>query len=241
MSMRRFLLHVLFLVVALGCLATYAHFKAAGRSDLSIASLVAAAIIGFAPVRDLLRIAFKVEGAALHVVHAAGGLALVALTLTGVVSGAPLLTHAAMAPFAIMGAAQAVMHQGHPRNAQQAAAMQRFAASLPEVAQFAGGSLASPANAARAVVVLSDILSKAQALGQTELEADPGFQSALRHVSTRFGANLGLDAVDLVLAKLTANPATAGAVPGLRAQLATARRTLSGVAPEHRAAAAAPR
>ena len=235
MSMRRFLLHVLFLVVALGCLATYAHFKAAGRSDLSIASLVAAAIIGFAPVRDLLRIAFKVACTTWS------GLALVALTLTGVVSGAPLLTHAAMAPFAIMGAAQAVMHQGHPRNAQQAAAMQRFAASLPEVAQFAGGSLASPANAARAVVVLSDILSKAQALGQTELEADPGFQSALRHVSTRFGANLGLDAVDLVLAKLTANPATAGAVPGLRAQLATARRTLSGVAPEHRAAAAAPR
>jgi hypothetical protein len=133
-----------------------------------------------------------------------------------------------MAPFAIMGVAQAVMHQDHPRNAAQAAALQRFAASLPEVAQFAGSkNLASPENARRAVSVLSDILAKAQALGETELQSDPGFQSALRQVSTRFGANLGLDAVDLAVAKLAANPATAGAVPELRQQLALARRTIA--------------
>jgi hypothetical protein len=237
----RFLLHVFFLVIAVGCLAAYEHFKVEGRSDLSIASLVSAAIFGFAPVRDLLRVLFKVEGKALHAVHALGALALLALPLAGVVSGTPVLTHAAMAPFAIMGAAQAVMHQNHPRNAKQAAAMQRFAASLPEVAQFAGGSLTSPANARRAVAVLSDILSKAQALGQTELDADPNFQSALSQVSTRFGANLGLDAVDLVLGKLAANPATAGAVPGLRAQLAAARRTISGTPADHRATAAVTR
>jgi hypothetical protein len=115
------------------------------------------------------------------------------------------------------------MHQNHPHNAKQAAAMQSFAASLPEVAQFAGGNLASPANAQRAVVALSEILAKAQALGQTELDADPGFRSALSQVSTRFGANLGLDAVDLALGKLAANPATAGAVPELRKELASAR------------------
>lgn len=225
----RILLHGAFLLIAVACFAAYMHFKVEGRSDAALASLVAAAVFGFAPVRDVVRLVFRIEGKALHLVHGLGGLALLALPLAGVVSGAPVLTHAAMAPFAIMGAAQAVMHQNHPRNAKQAAAMQRFAASLPEVAQFAGGgSLASPENAARAVAVLSDIVAKAQALGETELEADPRFQSALNQVSARFGASLGLDAVDLALARLAANPATAGAVPGLRKQVAAARRTIAG-------------
>ena len=145
----RILLHLGFLVIALGCLAGYEHFKAAGQSTQSIVCLVAAAVFGFAPVRDLIRILFRIEGRALHLVHAVGGLTLLALPLTGVVSGTPVLTHAAMAPFAIMGAAQAVMHQNQPRNAKQAAALQRFAASLPEVAQFASGkNLTSPENAA---------------------------------------------------------------------------------------------
>ncbi|HUJ88124.1 MAG TPA: hypothetical protein VLX30_14845 [Burkholderiales bacterium] len=239
----RLLLHGVSLLVAAGCFAAYAHFKAAGSTDASLASLVAAAGFGFAPLRDVLRIVFAIEGKALHLAHGLGGLALLALPLTGVVSGAPLLTHAAMAPFAIMGAAQAVMHQDHPRNAKQAAALQRFAASLPEVAQFAGSkTLASPGNAQRAVAALSDILSKAQALGETELESDPGFQSALRQVSTRFGANLGLDAVDLALARLAANPATASAVPGLRKRLAQARSALnrSGTTPRKAQRSAAP-
>src|SRR5579864_8088349 len=148
----RILLHGVFLLIAVGCFAAYLHFKVGGRSDAALASLVAAAGFGFAPVRDVVRLVFRVEGKALHLVHGLGG-------------------------------------QNHPRNAKQAAAMQSFAASLPEVAQFAGGNLSSPANAQRAVVALSDILAKAQALGQTELDADPGFQSALNQVSTRFGAN----------------------------------------------------
>jgi len=225
----RILLHGGFLLIAVGCLAAYEHFNVAGRSGAALGSLVAAAGFGFAPVRDLVRVVFGVEHKALHLVHALGGLALVVLPLAGVVSGAPVLTHAAMAPFAIMGAAQAIMHQNQPRNAKQAAALQRFAASLPEVAQFTSSrNLASPANATRAVAVLSDIVAKAQALGETELESDPGFQSALRQVSTRFGANLGLDAVELAVAKLAANPGTAGAVPALRRQLAAARRTIAG-------------
>jgi hypothetical protein len=223
----RILLHAVFLLIAVGCFAAYEHFKVAGRSDASLASLVAAAVFGFAPVRDVVRIVFRIEGKALHLIHGLGGLALVGLPLAGVVSGTPVLTRAAMAPFAIMGAAQALMHQNHPRNARQAAAMQSFAASLPEVARFAGGNLTSPANAQRAVAALSDILSKAQALGQTELDADPGFQSALNRVSTRFGANLGLDAVDLALNRLAANPAAAGAVPELRQELASARKTIA--------------
>jgi hypothetical protein len=225
----RILLHGAFLLIAVGCLAAYEHFTIEGRPDASLASLAAAAILGFAPLRDVIRVVFRIEGKALHLVHAVGGLAIAALPLAGVVHGAPVLTHAAMAPFAIMGAAQAVMHQNHPRNAAQAVAMQRFAASLPEVEQFAGASnRTSPENAKRAVQVLSDIITKAQALGETELASDPGFQSALRQASSRFGANLGLDAVDLVLARLAANPATASAVPELRKQIAVARSTYAG-------------
>jgi hypothetical protein len=225
----RLLMHGGFLLVAVGSLAAYEHFRVNGHSSAALASLVAAAGFGFAPLRDLIGLVFRVEGKSLHLVHALGGLGLVALPLTGVVSGTPVLTHAALAPFAIMGAAQALMHQDHPRNAKQAAAMRNFAASLPEVATFAGGkNLSSPANAQRAIAALTDILSKAQALGETELESDPGFQSALSQVSARFGANLGLDAVDLALGKLAANPATAGAVPALRKQLASARKTIGG-------------
>jgi hypothetical protein len=224
----RLLWHAVLLVIAAGCFALYEHFKVVGRSDLSLGFLVTGAVFGFAPLRDVIGLVFGIGGGALRLVHLLGSLALVAAPLSGLVSGTPLLTHAAMAPFAIMGAAQAVMHQNQPRNARQAAAMQSFAASLPEVAQIAGGkSLASPANARRAVAVLSDIIAKAQALGETELQSDPRFQSAMSQVSGRFGAKLGLDAVDLVLARLAANPATASAVPQLRKRLASARETIA--------------
>ena len=223
------LLHLAFLFIAVGCLAAYEHLAVEKHSTASFVCLAAAAVFGFAPVRDLVRIFFKVEGTTLHLVHAVGGLALLALPVTGVISGGPVLTHAAMAPFAMMGAAQALMHSNAPRNARQAAALRTFELSLPEVEVFSSGkNLASPQNAARAVRVLQDIIGKAQALGETELEADPGFQSALRQVTTRFGTNLGLDAVDLSLRKLAANPTTAGAVPGLRRQLALARKTVAG-------------
>jgi hypothetical protein len=126
-----------------------------------------------------------------------------------------------------MGAAQAIMHQNQPRNARQAAALQTFATSLPEVAQFADSKEPlSPDNAKRAISVLTDILGKAEVLGETELDADPGFQSALRQVSARLGANLGLDAVDLALRNLAGNPAAASAVPRLQRQLAQARETI---------------
>ena len=76
-------------------------------------------------------------------------------------------------------------------------------------------------------MVLTDIVGKAQALGQTELDADPNFQSALGRVSTRFGAGLGLDAVDLALNRLAANPATAAAVPALRQKVVAARGAIT--------------
>lgn len=227
-ALGRILLHCGFLVIAVACLAAYEHFGAEQQSTASLVSLLAAAGFGFLPVRDVLRIVFKLSGAALHLVHIVGALGLVALPFTGVVSGTSVLTHAAMGPFAIMGAAQALMHSNRPRSAKQAAALQQFVASLPAVAQVAGSkTFTSPESAARAVAVVSGIVAKAQALGQTELDADPGFQSALSQVTTRFGASLGLDAVDLVLARLEANPATARAVPALKTQLAAARHALS--------------
>lgn len=220
---------IAFLLVAVGLLAAYEHFNAGMSRTAAIVCLVAAAGIGFVPLRNLIRIVFRIEGKALHIAHAVGGLGLIALPMTGAVPGAPMLTHAALAPFAVMGGAQAMMHSNHPRNARQAAAMQNFASSLPQVAQFTNSSnLASPANAARAVSVLSDILTKAQALGETEMDADPGFQSAMSRVSTRLGANLGLDAVNLALTKMEANPATARAVPRLRQQLTAARKSIAG-------------
>jgi len=228
----RVLVHLALLLVALGCLGAYQHFKLAGASSAAWASLGGAALFGFAPLRDVTHIVFGIEGRILHVVHGLGGLALGALPLTGVVSGTPVLTHAATAPFAIMGAAQALMHSNNPRNPQQAAALHRFVASMPELEMVGNPrSFSTPQGAQRAVAALADIIGKAQSLGETELAADPKFQSAWSQASARFGANLGLDAVDEALGKLSANPATASAVPGLRARLTAARRTLAGSAP----------
>ena len=228
----RVLLHLGLLLVALLCLGAYQHFKLAGQSTASMASLGGAALFGFSPLRDVTRLVFGIEGRILHVVHGVGGLALGALPLTGVVSGTPILTRAATAPFAIMGAAQALMHSNNPRNAQQAAAMHQFIASMPELEAVGNPrSFSTAQGAQRAVAALTDIIGKAQSLGETELAADPKFQSAWRQASTRFGASMGLDAVDAALGKLAANPATASAVPGLRARLAVARRTLAGAAP----------
>jgi hypothetical protein len=221
------LLHGMFLLIAVVAFAAYEHFKLHGEPAQSLASLLAAAGFGLAPVRAVVRELLAIEGRVLHLVHGVGGLALVGLALGGIISGGPLLTHAALAPFAIMGAAQAIMHQDHPRSPEQAEALRRFATSLPEVEQFTkSGDLTSPANMRRAIAVLTDLVAKAQALGETELQSDPGFQNALTRVTTRFGLSLGLDAVDRAITGLSANPAAASALPELRKQLAAARETV---------------
>lgn len=217
-----------------GCLAAAAvafaaheHFKLRGASTESLASLLATAAFGLWPVRALARELLAIEGKLLHLVHGVGGLALLGLTLGGVVSGRGALDRAALAPFAMMAAAQAVMHQGQPRSPEQAAAYRRFVTSLPEAQQLARSSdLQSPANARRAVAVLLDLVEKAQALGETELRSDRGFQSAWRRTLTRFGLSLGLDSVDGALQSLAANPAAASALPELRHRVAAARSTL---------------
>jgi len=229
---RRILLHGLSLIVAAGAFVAYQHFKLNGQATASMVSLVAAGLFAFSPIRALVGEFFALEGRALHALHGLGGLALVALGATGVFKGHELMSQAAMAPFAIMAAAQALMHQEHPRNAEQAAAMRRFATSLPEVAQIAKpGALTSTAAAAQAVTALRDVISKAQALGETELRADPAFQSAWAQATTRTGLSLGLDSVDQAINRLAASPATAGAVPDLRRQLARARALAQGTQP----------
>src|SRR6185312_15339567 len=110
-------------------------------------------------------------------VHIVGGVGLGVLPLTGVVSGTPVLTRAATAPFAMMGAAQALMHSNNPRNAEQAAAMHRFVESMPELQAIGNPrSFSSGASAQRAITALSDVIGKAQSLGQTELQSDPAFR-----------------------------------------------------------------
>jgi hypothetical protein len=221
---RRIALHCLLLLLAAIAFVGYQHFKLNGQSTPALASLLVAGVFALAPVRALVCELFDIEGKVLHALHGIGGLTFVGLAAGGVISGQHLLSHAAMAPFAIMGAAQAVMHQNHPRNAKQAEAMRRFATSLPEVAEFTrSGDLTSPQNVGRAVHVLNDLLSKAEVLGETELEADPNFQSALARVTTRTGLTLGLDTVDQGINRLAANPAAAAAVPALRQRLAKAR------------------
>jgi hypothetical protein len=223
-----FLHRVVFSVVCLGlaavALAAHEHYRLTGQTTPALVSLLAAGALAFVPIRAVLHGLFAVEGTALHAVHGIGSLAFMGLGLGGVVSGAPIVRHAALAPFAIMGAAQAIMHQDHPRNARQAAALRDFATSLPEVQQFASGDLTSPANAARAVHVLTDLIGKAQVLGETELQSDPAFQSAWSRATTHAGLTLGLDAIDHAIGKLAANPATASAVPALRKELAQARQ-----------------
>jgi len=215
------------LLLSLASYGAYEHFKIHNELPQSLASLITAAGFALVPVRALVREFLAIEGKILHWLHGAGALALIALSLSGVISGGPLLSHAAIAPFAVMGAAQAVMHQNQPRSPEQAEALRRFATSLPEVAQFTQGNLASPENALRAVAVLSDLVQKAQVLGETELRSDPGFQGALMQVGTRFGLSIGLDIVDRTITELAANPVAVGAVPALRQHLAEVRKQLN--------------
>jgi hypothetical protein len=221
--LRHLILNVLALGGACGLFLLHEHWSAAQDHSRATLALVGSAVLAFMPLRSILGLVFRIEGRVMHLLHGVGGLALAGIAGTGLVSGTPLATHAALAPFAIMGAAQAIMHQDHPRNAQQAQALRRFASSLPEVEEFTRGNLSSPANAARAVTVLRDLIGKAEALGYTELDADPGFQSALRRSTTRFGLTLALDQMQKALTRLSGS-AAAAAVPDLQVRLDAARR-----------------
>src|SRR5215471_17280492 len=66
------LVHLGALVIAIACFAAYGHLKLEGRSTAATVSLVSAAVFGFIPLRDVLRIFFRVEGKALHFAHGIG-------------------------------------------------------------------------------------------------------------------------------------------------------------------------
>jgi len=230
-SLARILGHVVLgaasLVVGLVAYVAHEHFALQGNSTWSLATLVGAGGLVLMPLRAVLHLVFAVERKVMHLVHGVMGLALVGLTLGGGVSGGPLLSHAALAPFEMMGAAQALMHSTHPRNAAQASALQQFATSLPQVEAFSHGDVLSPANARREVAVLTDLLTKAQRLGQTELQADPNFQGALRAATTRATLSLGLDAIQRAIGSLAGNAAVAGQLPDLQRRVAAARHTIA--------------
>jgi hypothetical protein len=226
---RRVLTNVIYLLIAIAAVGAYEHFRLHGQSAPAVVSLLAAGGFGLMPVRAILDELLEVESRMLHVVHGLGGLVVVALVAGGSVSGGSVLARGASAPFAIMGAAQALMHAEHPRTPEQARALREFVASLPELQQFAGGpDLTSPANVQHAMAVLGRLVANAQALGVTELESDPGFQAALGQATTRLGLSLGLDAVDHAIGGLASNPAAAAELPDLRRQLAAARATVAG-------------
>lgn len=228
-SLVRHLLHwVLGLAGAVLLFVGYLHLKFNGQTLPAYACLAGSALLVLNPLKALLRRVLGIERGVMHLAHVMGGLGLIALPATGMISGMPVLTHAALAPFAIMGAAQAMMHANHPRNAAQAAALRNFATSLPEVGQFTRSSaLTSPANAARAVRVLTDLMSKAQVLGETELQSDPGFRSALQQVGVRTGLSLSLDVIDHSIDVMARSPAAAASVPALRIRLAQTRRSIA--------------
>jgi hypothetical protein len=219
---------VLAAVGATALFVAYQHLKINGAAAPAYVCLAGAALLALSPLKALVHAMFTVERGAMHLVHVVAGLALMALPISGLVSGTPVLTHAALAPFAMMGAAQALMHSDKPRNAAQSQAIRNFVTSLPEVAQFTSTrDFTSPANVERAVRVLSDLISKAQALGETELRADPQFQSALQQVGMRTGLSLGLDAISHSIDVMARSPQGAVVAPALQARLAQVRGSIA--------------
>ena len=87
----RFLLHALFLVIALGAFLAYQHYSTLGAKTESTVSLLIAGGFALAPVRAVLHAFFAVERRVLHLVHGLGGLAVVGLTLSGAVQGLSLI------------------------------------------------------------------------------------------------------------------------------------------------------
>src|SRR5262249_11473968 len=117
----------------------------------------------------------------------------------------------------------------HPRNARQAEAIRRFVTSLPQVEVVAKAAQShSPQDAAKAVSALTDLIAKAEVVGETELDADPAFQSAWARASTRTGLSLGLDSIEHAINQLAKNPAEGAQVAELRRRLAQARAVAAG-------------
>jgi len=227
-SIAAHLLHwVLGLAGATALFVAYQHLNLNGATVPALGCLGATALLALSPLKALLHAVFTVERGAMHLLHVVGALGLVALPVSGLVSGTPVLTRAALTPFAMMGAAQALMHADTPRDAAQARIMRSFVTSLPQVAQITSHDFTSAVNVEHAITVLGDLISKAQILGETELESDRGFQSALKRVGIRTGLSLSLDAINHSIDVMAQSPAAAAAAPALRTRLAQVRRSIA--------------
>jgi hypothetical protein len=192
----RGLFHICSLAIAAGSFVAFEHFRAQEYPVASGLSLLATAIFGLTPLRDVTRILFAIEGSALHLAHALGGLAFLGLCGSGFVSGTPLLTHVS----------QLLMQQN------QSPTLQSFAGSLPQIEK-----LAKSGDASQALNLLANLVSKAEALGK----APPGTSARLN-----VGISLGIDALERATQQLAANPATAVAARDLRHRLVIARTDL---------------
>ena len=74
---------------ALGLFVCYQHFRDSGQTGLSTGCVIAAALLALVPLRALLREIFGIEGKVAHLMHGLGGLALVALPVSGAGDGHP--------------------------------------------------------------------------------------------------------------------------------------------------------
>lgn len=215
---RRFtklLLRLLALGISVGFYLANRHYRLTGESEPAMWALGGAIVFGYAALHGVF-------GRLRHLGLSAAAL----LGALGYWKGGPTVGQGAQSAFAVMAAMQTLTHQDHPRSAQQAAALRDFAQSLPAVAQFAGGDLTSPENAARAMRVIGNILSKAERLGATELAADPKYRNAVHRLTMRAGLTIGLDSVDEVLQRCLGNPTIGPQAAELQARVRKLRQQL---------------
>ncbi len=220
------LIHAASFIAGLCCLAAWRVLRLDGNSAASMGALVAAGLLLLSSLHLVLDAVFALERRLRHAVHLVAGLGFAGLAAGGHLNHLPVLNDAALAPFAMFGAVQALMHSGQPRNPEQAAALQHFLSGVREIEglDFSGRSLEGTQHTA---AVLKDLVTRAQVLGPTELRSDPGFQSALRQVTARSGLSLGMDNLGGAIDRLASQPGGERAAHELRRELAAARRQIA--------------
>ncbi len=211
----RLLLRLLALGISVGFYLANRHYRLTGQSEPAMWALGGAVVFGYAALHGVFG---RLRSFGLAAAAVLGAL--------GYWKGGPTVGQGAQSAFAVMAAMQTLTHQDHPRSAQQATALRDFAQSLPAVAQFAGGDLTSPENAARAMRVIGNILAKAERLGATEMAADPKYRSAVHELTVRAGLSIGLDSIDEALQRYLGNPTIGPQAAALQARVRKLRQQL---------------
>jgi hypothetical protein len=220
------LIHAASFVAGLCCLAAWRVLRLDGYSTASMGALVAAGLLLFSSLHLVLDAVFAIGRRLRHAAHIVASLGFAGLAVGGHLNHLPVLNEAALAPFAMFGAVQALTHSGQPRNQEQAAALQHFLSGMREIEglDFSGRSLEGTQHTA---AVLKDLIARARLLGTTELRSDPGIQSALRQVAARSGLSLGMDNLEGAIDKLASQPGGERAAHELHRELTAARRKIA--------------